>query len=102
MQKHSNRDKRRQEWKNFAAQPAGARLGPDTLLSDFFKYLFYLNFRKINGRQKNSRNVHLASYPTAVGVPVAVEHNIRSGANGRLYCPVGLDSCHRGARRQKS
>jgi hypothetical protein len=50
---------------------------------------------------KFSRNVHLALYPTAAGVPAAVGHGIRGGANGRLYCPVGPDSCRSGARRQE-
>jgi hypothetical protein len=42
---------------------------------------------------KISRNIHLASYSTAAGVPAAVGHGVRGGTNGRLYCPVGLDSC---------
>jgi hypothetical protein len=33
---------------------------------------------------KISRNIHLASNPTASGVPTAVGHGIRGGANGRL------------------
>jgi hypothetical protein len=51
---------------------------------------------------KISRNIHLASYPTAAGVPAAVGHDVRGGDNGRLYYPVGPDSCRRGARRQES
>jgi hypothetical protein len=31
----------------------------------------------------------MASYPTAVGVPAAVRHNVRGDANGRQYWPVG-------------
>jgi hypothetical protein len=31
------------------------------------------------------RNVHMASYPTAAGVPAAVGHDIRGDANGRQY-----------------
>jgi hypothetical protein len=45
-----------------------------------------------------SRNVPMASYPTAA----AVGHGVRGGANGRLYCPVGPGSCRRGPRRQES
>jgi hypothetical protein len=52
--------------------------------------------------QKICRNIHLASYPTTTGVPAAEGHSVSGGANSRLYCSVGSDSCRRGARRQES
>jgi hypothetical protein len=51
---------------------------------------------------KFSKNVHLAPYPTAVGVPAAVGHSVRGDANSRLYWPVLLGACRRGAQRQDS
>jgi hypothetical protein len=41
---------------------------------------------------KFSRNVHLALYPIAAGVPAAVGHDVRGDANGQQYWPVGLGS----------
>jgi hypothetical protein len=38
---------------------------------------------------KFSTNVHLASWPTTLGVPSAVGHDVREAANGWQYCPVG-------------
>jgi hypothetical protein len=38
---------------------------------------------------KVSTNVHLALWPTALGVPAAVGHGVREAANGRQYWPVG-------------
>jgi hypothetical protein len=38
------------------------------------------------------RNIHLVSCPTAAGVPTAVPHDVRGGANGQLSCEVGPDS----------
>jgi hypothetical protein len=68
----------------------------------FYIYLCCFDFRKINGQIKISKNIHLASNPTAAGTPATVRHGIRGGVNGQLYCQVGLDSCRRGARRQES
>jgi hypothetical protein len=51
---------------------------------------------------KFARNVHLAPYLTAAGVPAAMGHDVRGDADGRQYWPVGLGSCRRGARRQDS
>jgi hypothetical protein len=31
------------------------------------------------------RNIHLASYPMAAGVPAAVGYGVRGDANGRQY-----------------
>jgi hypothetical protein len=42
---------------------------------------------------KFSRNVHLASYPTAAGVPAAMGHDVRGAANGRQHWSVGPGSC---------
>jgi hypothetical protein len=36
---------------------------------------------------KFSRNVHLASWPTALGVPAAVGHGVREAANVPQYWP---------------
>jgi hypothetical protein len=50
---------------------------------------------------KFSTNVHLASWPTSLGVPAAVGHGVRGAANGRQYWPVGSGSCRCGHRRQE-
>jgi hypothetical protein len=49
---------------------------------------------------KFSTNVHLVSWPMALGVPAAVGHGVRGDANGWQYWPVGSDSYRRGHRRQ--
>jgi hypothetical protein len=41
---------------------------------------------------KFSTNVHLASWPTALGVPAAVGHGVRGASNGRQYWPMGSGS----------
>jgi hypothetical protein len=51
-------------------------------------------------KSKISRNVHLALYPATAGVPAAVGHDVRGGANGRLYWPVGQIPAAVGARWQ--
>jgi hypothetical protein len=35
------------------------------------------------------RNIHLAPWPTALGVPAGVSHGVRGAANGRRYWSVG-------------
>jgi hypothetical protein len=57
---------------------------------EFFYIYFVLIFENKWSNQKISRNVHPASYPTAPWVPAAVGHDVRGGANGRLYCPVEI------------
>jgi hypothetical protein len=37
-----------------------------------------------------TRNVHLSSYLTVVGVPAAVGHDVKGDANGWQYWLVGL------------
>jgi hypothetical protein len=61
-------------------------------LSEFFYIYFALIFEKQMVESKISRNVHLAPYPTAAGVPATVRHCVWGDANGRLHCPVGPDS----------
>jgi hypothetical protein len=49
---------------------------------------------------KFSTNVHLALWPTALGVPAAVGHDVRGAPNGPQPAPVGSGSCRRGQQRQ--
>jgi hypothetical protein len=54
----------------------------------FYIYLFYYDFRKINGRIKISTNIHLTSYPTVAG--------------SYSRSPTALSLCCRGERQQDS
>jgi hypothetical protein len=64
-------------------------------VDEFFLYLFCHDFRKIKGRIKNFEKNTSGAVPT-------VGHDVRGGANGQLYWPVGPDSCRYGARQQDS
>jgi hypothetical protein len=75
-----------------------ARHGPIKILFIFFCF----DFRKINYQTKNFKKYTYDVVPHGAGVPAAMGHDVRGGANGRLTCEVGLDSCRRGARRQES
>jgi hypothetical protein len=76
---------------------------------EFFIYFFCFDFRKKWTNQK-FREIYICHHTprwenfeklTSATIPHG-GHVGRDGANGRLYCQVGPDSCRREARRQES
>jgi hypothetical protein len=58
-------------------------------LEFFYTYLICHDFGKINSRIKIFDKCTSEPWPTALGVPATVGHDVREAANGRQYWSVG-------------